>query len=53
MAMVVPADGCGGGLRKAADQPAACVICGLQLDVPDAAEIADFRARHRDPVTDP
>lgn len=39
--------------RYAADQPAACVICGLQLDVPDAAEIADFRARHRDPVTDP
>ena len=54
MAMVVPADGCGvGGLRKAAGQPTACVVCGLQLDVPDAAEIADFRAHHRDPVTDP
>jgi len=29
-----------------------CVICGLRLALPDPAELADFRARHRDPAED-
>lgn len=34
--------------RYRTDERAVCVICGLQLALPDAAELDDFRARHGD-----
>ncbi|WP_183025205.1 hypothetical protein [Variovorax sp. UMC13] len=39
--------------RYRADEDAVCVICSLRLALPDAAELADFRARHANPAADP
>ena len=38
--------------RYSAGEDAVCVICGLRLALPDPAELADCRARHRDPAED-
>lgn len=38
--------------RQQAGGPIRCVICGLAMAQPDDAELAAFRASHRDPAGD-